>query len=70
MNRRDLLAVGEGLALTQFPFRPTSSVQASGEGRHDSDQGIVRHPVLVHSALHVHHTLNVALGHAFWARSF
>lgn len=49
MNRRDLLAVGAGLALTQFSFRPTSSVQASGEGRPDSDQGIVRHPLLVRS---------------------
>jgi len=49
MNRRDLLATGAGLTLTWFPFRLASSLQASDEGNHASDQGTARHPVLVRS---------------------
>jgi len=49
MNRRDLLAAGAGLTLTCFPFRLTSSLQASDERKHASDQGTARHPVLVRS---------------------
>lgn len=49
MNRRDLLATGAGLTLTWFPFRLASSLQASDERNHASDQGTARHPVLVRS---------------------
>jgi len=49
MNRRDLLAAGAGLTLTCFPFRLASSLQASDERNHASDQGTARHPVLVRS---------------------
>jgi len=49
MNRRDLLATGAGLTLTYFPFRLASSLQASDERKHASDQGTARHLVLVRS---------------------
>ena len=49
MNRRDLLAAGAGLTLTWFPFRLASSLQASDERNHASDQGTARHPVFVRS---------------------
>ena len=49
MDRRDLLAAGAGLTLSGFPFCLASSLQASGERNHASDQGTNRHPVLVRS---------------------
>lgn len=49
MNRRDVLAAGAGLTLTGFPFCLASSLQASGDRNHPSDQAANRHPVLVRS---------------------
>ena len=49
MNRRDVLAAGARLVLTEFPLGLASSLQASGERNHASDQGTARHPVLVRS---------------------
>ncbi|MBZ5652839.1 MAG: cupin domain-containing protein [Acidobacteriia bacterium] len=49
MNRRDLLAAGAGLTLTEFSFCLASSLQVSGERHRASGQGTVRHPVFVRS---------------------
>ena len=49
MNRRDLLATGAGLMLTEFPLCLASPLQVSGERNPVPDQGTNRHPVLVRS---------------------
>lgn len=49
MNRRDLLAAGAGLTLTESSFCLASSLQASGERNRASDRGTVRYSVIVRS---------------------